>query len=201
MRAALILVAAYFLGSLPWSLWISNARGIDLRAAGSGNLGATNVYRALGPAWGLTVLALDLSKGAAAVGIARKFGVGLPAWLPVAALMTVVLGHVFTVFARFKGGKGVAAGLGGFLALAPLAGAAAAAVWVLLFAITRTVSVASLGAFLVLPVVTTLTQRARHDYPYLVALTVGMMLLVWIRHRDNLRRLFAGEERPLEIRK
>lgn len=201
MRAALILVAAYFLGSLPWSLWISNARGIDLRRTGSGNLGATNVYRALGPTWGLTVLALDLGKGAAAVAMARRLGADLPAWLPVAALLTVVLGHVFTVFAQFKGGKGVAAGLGGLLALAPLAGGIAAGVWVLFFALTRTVSVASLAAFLVLPVVTVFAQRARPDYPYLVALTVGLMFLVWFRHRDNLRRLMTGEEHRLEIKK
>ena len=201
MRAVLILISAYFLGSLPWSLWISRMRGVDLRATGSGNLGATNVYRALGPAWGLATLALDLGKGAAAVAVARYFGAGLPAWLPVAALLIVVLGHVFTLFAHFKGGKGVAAGLGGFLALAPLAGGIAALVWVILFAVTRTVSVASLAAFVALPVITFLTQRSRPDFPYLLGLTVSLMALVWIRHRDNLDRLRSGKERPLEIRK
>ena len=199
-REILLLAAAYFLGSLPFSLWISRARGVDLRATGSGNLGATNVYRALGPRWGLLVLGLDLGKGALAVALARWFGAGLPAWLPVASLLVVVAGHVFTVFAGFRGGKGVAAGLGGFLALVPLAGGIAVAAWVILFAATRIVSLASLAAFLALPVATALTQKGRPDYIFLLALTVAVGALVWIRHLENLKRLLTGREHRLKLR-
>jgi glycerol-3-phosphate acyltransferase PlsY len=201
MRTALLLAAAYFLGSLPWSLWAARARRVDLRAVGSGNLGATNVYRALGPAWGIAVLILDMAKGAAAVWLARRYGVtgGLadPAWLPAAALVTAVLGHVFTVFARFRGGKGVATGLGGFLALVPLAGFVAVGVWVGLFAVTRVVSLSSLAAFVALPVATWLTQAGRPDYAYVLALTALVAVLVWWRHRENIRRILAGQEHRL----
>ncbi len=200
LRIGLLLAAAYLLGSLPWSLWTARARGVDLRATGSGNLGATNVYRALGPRWGLVVLALDMAKGAAAVALTRRFAAGLPPFVPVLALLVAVLGHVFTVFAGFRGGKGVAAGLGGFLALAPAAGALALAVWALLFALSRTVSLASLVAFLALPFATWLTSRARADFPYLLGLTVLMGVLVWVRHRANLQRLLTGQERPLRLR-
>jgi acyl phosphate:glycerol-3-phosphate acyltransferase len=201
MRTALLLAAAYVLGSLPWSLWASRLRGVDLRAVGSGNLGATNVYRALGPAWGIGVLALDMLKGALAVWLARHFGgadgAAGPAWLPAAALVTAVLGHVFTVFAGFRGGKGVATGLGGFLALIPLAGFVAVGVWLALFGLTRMVSLASLAAFIALPVTTWLTQGARADYAYLMVLTALVALLVWWRHRDNIRRILAGQEHRL----
>jgi acyl phosphate:glycerol-3-phosphate acyltransferase len=205
MRTALLLAAAYILGSLPWSLWASRVRGVDLRAVGSGNLGATNVYRALGPAWGIGVLALDMLKGALAVWLARHFGstggVAGPAWLPAAALVTAVLGHVFTVFAGFRGGKGVATGLGGFLALIPLAGFVAVGVWLALFGVTRMVSVASLAAFVALPVTTWLTQGGRADYVYLMILTGLVALLVWWRHRDNIRRILAGQEHRLGVRR
>ncbi|HVP40255.1 MAG TPA: glycerol-3-phosphate 1-O-acyltransferase PlsY [Candidatus Saccharimonadales bacterium] len=201
MRAALLLVTAYFLGSLPWALWAARLRRVDLRAVGSGNLGATNVYRALGPAWGVGVLALDMGKGALAVALARGLGAGGPAWLPPAALVVAVLGHVFTVFAGFRGGKGVATGLGGFLALVPLAGGIAVGAWVVLFALTRMVSAASLAAFVALPVATWLTQGGRADYPYLVVLTVGVAVLVWWRHRGNICRILAGEEHRLGSRR
>jgi acyl phosphate:glycerol-3-phosphate acyltransferase len=200
-----MLAAAYALGSLPWSLWAARARNVDLRAVGSGNLGATNVYRALGPAWGIGVLVLDMAKGAAAVWLARRYGatggVAGPAWLPAAALVTAVLGHVFTVFAGFRGGKGVATGLGGFLALVPLAGFVAVGVWLALFAVTRIVSLASLAAFVALPVVTWLTQGGRPDYVYVLALTAVVALLVWWRHRDNIRRILSGREHRLGERK
>ena len=199
LRAAVLLVAAYFLGSLPWSLWVARWRGVNLRASGSGNLGATNVYRALGPAWGIAVLLLDLGKGALAVALARRFGVGLPPYLPVLALLAVVLGHIFTVFASFRGGKGVAAGLGGLLALAPGAGGLAVLVWVALFALTRIVSMASLAAFVALPLATFFTQRSRPDYPYLLGLTVALGALVWVRHRDNLRRILSGQEHRIKL--
>ncbi|MBI5836676.1 MAG: glycerol-3-phosphate 1-O-acyltransferase PlsY [Candidatus Eisenbacteria bacterium] len=194
MRAALLLLAAYLLGSLPWSLWASRLRGVDLRTVGSGNLGATNVYRALGPAWGIGVLALDMLKGAAAVALARSFSSQEPVWLPSAALVTAVLGHVFTVFAGFRGGKGVATGLGGFLALAPIPGFTAVGVWLALFAVSRIVSLASLAAFVALPVAEILTGSGRPDFAYVVGLTVLVAMLVWWRHRDNIRRILGGQE-------
>ncbi len=201
MRTALLLAAAYFLGSLPWSLWAARLKRVDLRAVGSGNLGATNVYRALGPAWGVAVLALDMLKGAAAVALARVLGAGEPVWLPSAALVVAVLGHVFTVFAAFRGGKGVAAGLGGFLVLAPLPGLVALAVWAASFAVWRLVSLSSLAAFVALPVAAVLTQGGRADFAYVVALTAAVAVLVWWRHRDNIRRILAGQEHRLGARR
>ena len=150
------LVIGFSLGSLPWSLWVGKAYGIDLRQQGSGNLGATNVYRVLGWKWGVGVLLLDIAKGTAAVVFARALvsapvagelataspGIAAGA-LPAAAGLLAVAGHMFTPFAGFRGGKGVATGLGIFIGLAPLTALCAFLVWAAALAFTGWVSVAS----------------------------------------------------------
>ena len=128
LRAAIVVVAGYLLGALPFSVWIARARGVDVRRVGSGNPGATNVLRAAGRGPGLLALACDVGKGVVAVLLARLLGPS-PAWWGWAAL-AAVCGHVFSVFLRFRGGKGVATAAGALGAVSPLALGAAMVVFV-----------------------------------------------------------------------
>jgi acyl phosphate:glycerol-3-phosphate acyltransferase len=188
-------VCGFLLGSIPSGLlWGRAWRGIDVRMHGSGNLGATNVYRVLGPAHGVAVLVLDVIKGGAAVLIARRMAGSEAA--AVAAGLSAVLGHMFSPWVRFRGGKGVATGLGIWLFLAPAASVAALAAWGILLAVTRRVSAASLGASAVLVPAVLLAAPARAR-TLLAALAVATALLVWIRHRTNIQRLLRGQEAPL----
>ncbi len=189
------LAAGFLLGSIPFGLlWGRLARGIDVRRHGSGNLGATNVYRVLGPVHGVAVLLLDVMKGGAAVLLAQ--------WLTgieeaaVASGLLAVLGHMFSPWVRFRGGKGVATGLGIWLFLAPAASLLALMVWGLLLALTRRVSAASLAASAALaPIVMLAPGRGARSL--LAALSIATAALVWIRHRGNIARLIRGEEPAL----
>jgi len=198
------LVPAYLLGALPWGLWVGRARGIDVRRHGSGNLGATNAYRLLGPRLGLLVLALDAAKGALAV-LWGRGGPGAAAfpggreWAAVACGAMAVVGHMLTVFAGLRGGRGVATTIGAFLALSPLGMGLGLLAFVVAFAITKRVSVGSLALALVFPPAVWWAAppeaRAR-----LAGLATVMALLIVIRHLPNIRRLFRGEEKPLDLR-
>jgi glycerol-3-phosphate acyltransferase PlsY len=195
----LIVLLGYLLGSLPWSLWAGRLRGIDLRDHGSGNLGATNVYRVLGWKPGLVVLILDMAKGAAAVALGRVLA---PAdaqnLLPALAGLAAVAGHMFTPFASFRGGKGVATGAGVFLGLAPLAGLFCLGLFVAVLLLGGWVSLASGLAALGLPLAVYLT---RDDlgvrYGSVLALAVVVSLLVIVRHRGNWVRLARGREQAI----
>ena len=143
MNQAIALVAAYLLGSIPFALIAGRLHGVDLRTQGSGNLGATNVFRTLGRTAGVTVMVLDIAKGAAAVLLAEAL-TNNP-W-PLAAGALAILGHVFPVWTRFKGGKGVAVGAGALIGLVPAASGIIVAIWLLTVLITRYVSVASIVA-------------------------------------------------------
>jgi len=198
VRALVALGAAFLLGSLPWALWIGRwARGVDVRAHGSGNLGATNVYRTLGPRLGWTVFALDLAKSALAVLAADAIGGDtLPGRHEVAraaGALCAVLGHVFTPFAGWKGGKGVAAALGAMVAVAPVASLTAFGVFVAGLVASRRISVGSILAAVALPVLLWAAPFARAGTP---AACVGTALaaLVLVRHVPNMRRLAAGTE-------
>lgn len=197
----LIAVAGYFLGSFPSGLIISRARGVDIRRHGSGNIGATNVLRVLGKKWGYLVFGLDALKGFAAVRIA--FAIAFAAntmTMPrevagIAGGFACILGHTFPVWLRFRGGKGVATSAGVLLGLMPLAVVSVFAVWIILFQLTRYVSVASIGAAVALPAfvllylrVNLLTGASLLPFSILIAGVV-----VW-RHRSNLKRLFQGKE-------
>lgn len=231
MRWILVVFGAFLLGSVPWGLWLGRMiRGVDVRRHGSGNLGATNVYRVLGPGLGIAVLLLDAGKGVAAVLLARALfpsalsadagldsvmgalgaagggAVGLAGSAPVAvdwpglvALAAVVAGHSFTPFARFRGGKGAATAGGAWGAVAPLPLAIALGTWVIIFAIRRIVSMATIVAAVALPIAAC-ALRARPWADPVVWLSVVTGALVVIRHRSNLSRLFAGSERPLDLR-
>lgn len=187
-----VLGAAYLLGSLPFSHWIALARGVDLRKVGSGNVGATNVARALGMRWGAVALGLDALKGAGAVWLAQSQG--LTGWEVLAAGFVAVLGHVFSFFLRFRGGKGVATSLGVFLALEPWPVLGAVLVFAATVKRTRYVSLGSLLGGLTL-LLTLLALRGPHAPVTRLALVAWVLLVV--RHRANIRRLLAGTESRL----
>ncbi len=173
------------------------AYGVDLRALGSGNAGGTNTLRVLGWRAGLPVMAVDVGKGALATALPALTQVAEPAWLPLLCAVLAVAGHVFPVFARFRGGKGVATGAGALIVLAPLAAFACAVVWGLVVAATRIVSIASVLAALTLPLaVLLLGERSPRG---LLALSVALSLFVVWTHRTNLRRLLRGEEKPITV--
>lgn len=194
------LLVAFFLGSLPTGLWAGRfARGIDIRDHGSGNLGATNVYRTLGPRWGIGVMLLDAGKGALAVAAARALDPSHPTAAGVLGMAGAFLGHMFTPLAGFRGGKGVATAAGSWAALLPLPFLAALLGWALVFAITRIVSLASIVAVVVLPVAVLVVGAGSPRAPWLW-LALATMVFVLVRHRSNLRRLRRGEERRLALR-
>jgi glycerol-3-phosphate acyltransferase PlsY len=196
MIALAAVLTAYLLGSLTWSLWVGKARGVDIRRHGSGNLGATNVYRVLGWKLGILVLLLDIGKGTAAVAVARALHPG--GVLPVVAALAAVVGHMLTPFSRFRGGKGVATGLGVFLGLAPVPAFLAFLVWGATLALCGWVSVASCVAASLLPVFLILFRDALGArYPGTLALGILVALLVLVRHRANWGRLARGAEQAI----
>jgi len=204
VRSLLALAAAFTLGALPWGLWIGFARGVDVRKHGSGNLGATNVYRTLGPALGWLVFGLDALKGAlavfAAAWIAGDAFPGGRAGAGLAGALCAVLGHVFTPFAGFKGGKGVATAAGAMLAVAPVACSLALACFVAGVALSQRISVGSIAAALSFPVFLWCAPFASAGRGGAV---VGSLvaLLVLIRHLPNIRRLLAGTEPTFAFRR
>ena len=197
MLHALVVALAYLLGSIPFGYLIVRAGGGgDVRETGSGGTGATNVTRRAGKGAGLLTLALDALKGAAAVFIARlvlteRFGVD---WWVSASAVAAVAGHVFPVWLNFRGGKGVATGLGVFAMLAPLALLCALPVFVLVVWATRYVSLGSIVATALMPLaVWALGARGAELMPVLTAASVGGALIIFM-HRANIGRLLRGEE-------
>jgi glycerol-3-phosphate acyltransferase PlsY len=185
----LLTVAAYLLGSVPFGLLVARQRGgVDLRRVGSGNIGATNVLRAVGKAAAAATLLGDVGKGALAVGLARLAGAGPGVVAAVAA--AAVLGHLFPIFARFRGGKGVATALGVVLAAMPAVGMSLLLIWLAAAAAWRYSSLAALLAAGVLPPLAWLLDGRRP----MVGLAALLALLVIWRHRENIRRLRAGTE-------
>ena len=179
----------YLIGAIPVGLLVARAAGGgDIRRQGSGNIGATNVLRTLGPAAGALTLIGDVVKGYAAVSLARALDAG-PAWAAAGAVLAIV-GNCWPVFLRFRGGKGMATAFGAFLALAPLATAPAALVWVIVTATFRYVSLASILACVGFPI-----GVAMLGYPWpTVAAAVAAGVIIIGRHHTNLSRLFNGTE-------
>jgi acyl phosphate:glycerol-3-phosphate acyltransferase len=191
MTAAILLcVAAYVAGSIPFGVLVARAKGVDLRQVGSGNIGATNVARALGKRWAIAVLAADAAKGFVPVWVGRRLG--LPAGPVAAAGLAAIVGHMFTVFLRGRGGKGVATSLGVALALSPVAALIGFGVYIVVFAATR---LSSLGSLLgVWTFSLSFVLRQRPPWPLWV-LALGGAGLVTLRHRQNIGRLVRGEEK------
>jgi glycerol-3-phosphate acyltransferase PlsY len=191
-----ILAIAYLLGSIPFGyILVRLFRKEDIRATGSGNIGATNVVRSGAKGLGILTLLLDLLKGFAAVKIAAHFAPGAPGFpsdLAVAAGIAAVLGHIFPIWLRFKGGKGVATGLGVDLALAPLAALCSLGIFIVVLAITRYVSLASILAAFMLPVFCLVLMPDRS--PVFVGGMIFLALLVITKHHANIARLMQGKE-------
>lgn len=199
------LAIAYLLGSLPWSVWIGKVFfGVDVRQHGSGNAGATNTFRVLGRKAGIMVLALDVAKGTAAVELGSLLPLcscieagSLSDDLRPVAGAAAILGHVYSAFLRFKGGKGVATALGVMLSLAPWATLASAGVFGLTWLLTGYISLGSLSAATTFPLF--------HAFLYKVApvtqwVLVGCTaLFIFYTHRSNIRRLLEGKENKMPL--
>ncbi len=197
----LTLVAAYLVGSIPTGYLVARAKGVDLRAHGSGNIGATNAFRVLGKGPGIFVLLMDAFKGAAAViWVPLLTASWVPGnagtYLPLVAGVGAILGHNYTCWLRFKGGKGVATSAGVMGALLPWALVIALSTWFLVLLISRYMSIASIIAAVALPIGTYFTTSNRALWA-LAAVLGGMA--IW-RHRGNIQRLRAGTEPRFEFR-
>jgi glycerol-3-phosphate acyltransferase PlsY len=186
-----VLLGAYLLGAVPFSYLVARSKGVDVRRVGSGNVGATNVMRSVSLASGLLAFFLDAGKGALAVLLARLVEPAGP--LPALAGVMAVLGHMYPIWLRFRGGKGVATGAGAFLPLAPWATAGALAVFGLALAITRYVSLASIVGTAALAVLAFLGGAA----PVVSRAAAGLAVLITWKHRSNLQRIARGTENRL----
>ncbi|MDQ6653952.1 MAG: glycerol-3-phosphate 1-O-acyltransferase PlsY [Acidobacteriota bacterium] len=223
MPPATVIVVAYLVGSIPFGYLIVRAKqGGDVRKTGSGGTGATNVSRRAGKGAGVITLILDALKGVAAVVIAKLF-LGAPVylergyidaqerilvghagpplgnafWWVAAAAMAVIVGHIFPVWLRFRGGKGVATGVGVFIVLAPIAVALAGLIFVLIVAVTRYVSLGSIVAAATIPLFIVLQSNFIQpvvDLPPLVTAAIAGAALIIFAHRENIRRLIQGTE-------
>jgi len=184
--------AAYLLGSIPFGLVVGRlVRGVDVRREGSGNIGATNVARSLGVWAGILTLALDLGKGTAAVWLGRCIS-GSEVW-PAATGLASLVGHIYPLYLRFRGGKGVATGCGVFLALTPVATLGAAAIFAVVVLATRRVSTGSILASASLPLILLEAKAA----PILVTASLFSSALIVFRHSENIRRILSGTEPSL----
>ena len=194
----LIPLIAYFLGSIPFGyLIVKLTHGADVRSSGSGNIGATNVGRVAGKAAGILTLALDAAKGYIAVWLAARMAHGNIRWMMAAAL-AVVLGHMFSCWLDFRGGKGVATGMGVFLPISWEAVAAGFAVWLVVVAFWRYASLGSIAAAAALPILLYVLYAPGHAPPFAVSLvSTFISILVILKHRENIVRLIAGTERRL----
>ncbi len=204
----LTIVGAYLIGAIPFGYLVGRWRGVDIFAHGSGNIGATNVGRVLGRPFGILVFLLDFAKGAVPTSVARF--VSLPAveetkaWLgtdglPVLAGLAAFLGHLYPIYLRFRGGKGVATGAGVVAVLLPLPALGALVTWVVLVAATRYVSLASIGAVLAICVLRLWMTPAPFspDNRILTWFCFVAAALVIFRHRANIGRLLDGTENRL----
>ena len=203
LPALLTIAAAFLLGSVPTGYLVARAKGIDIRRHGSGNIGATNVLRTLGKPLGIFVFVVDALKGFTAVWLPHFLAAApLPEWLPMAAAVAAILGHNYTPWLGFKGGKGIATSAGVLLALMPWAVLAIAAVWFVVFSTTRYVSLASMSAAAALPVAVALLWHfgvGGHLSLLIFALLISA-LAIW-RHRSNIQRLRDGTEPRIERQK
>ncbi|MDE0569680.1 MAG: glycerol-3-phosphate 1-O-acyltransferase PlsY [Verrucomicrobiales bacterium] len=210
LTCAIAVLAAYIAGSLPFGFWISKCLGVDIRNQGSGNIGATNVLRTLGRKVGITVLILDISKGFLPVLIgSRIIFKQLPdsmrnredivGTIYVLLAIGTILGHNYTFWLGFKGGKGIATSAGAIMSFLPEVLMGSTLVWILIFFLSRYVAIASIAAAFSIPI---LTASLDHNYlfpdlnsswPVISFGIIAAIMAVW-RHRSNIQRLIKGEE-------
>lgn len=193
LRPALVIIIAYLIGSIPFGYLVVRHRvGDDIRETGSGGTGATNVSRRAGKAAGVFTLVLDALKGSVAVLLARVLATDGPNadWIVAAAAIATIVGHIFPVWLGFRGGKGVATGVGVFLILAPIALLCAGVLFVAIVFFTRYVSLGSITAAATIPLFVWLLSTTQ---PLLIAAIVGALLIIFA-HRGNIGRLARGTE-------
>jgi glycerol-3-phosphate acyltransferase PlsY len=192
------LAIGYVIGATPFGYLAGRMRGLDIRQHGSGNIGATNALRVLGKPIGLTVFALDFLKGLVAVLICKALpltsGFGGPDLAGVAAAIGVILGHNFTFWLGFKGGKGIATSGGVLVALVPVTALVGIATWVTFFFASRYVSLASLAAAVSLPLSTGTALAIGRGSPVMFAFTLLACVMAFVRHKTNIQRLLNGTE-------
>jgi acyl phosphate:glycerol-3-phosphate acyltransferase len=190
----LLVLAAYLLGALPTSYIAGRRHNLDLRQHGSGNLGATNAFRVLGWRTAAPVMIIDIMKGWIPAALFPRLDPAAGVEWALVFGAAAIVGHVFSVFVQFRGGKGVATGAGVFMALAPWAVLMTFLVWGIILVLTRIVSAASLAAAVVLPFAVFATNAPRS----VLWVSVALAAFVIYAHRSNIRRLLRGEERRFE---
>jgi len=202
-----IFLVSYLFGAIPWGFIIGKAKGIDIREHGSKNIGSTNVTRTLGKKWGMLCFLLDFIKGFLpsfiAIFILPKY-LGLSSnYIDICVILAVVgsfIGHIFPIYLKFKGGKGVATGAGALLALTPLAVVIGLACWGIIFKVSRYVSVASILAAVIVAVMTSILSIS-NVYPVSTTLQIFVAIIgviVIIKHKSNIVRLLNGTENRFE---
>jgi glycerol-3-phosphate acyltransferase PlsY len=194
MMMPVAIVTGYLIGSIPFALILSKRWGVDLRRTGSGNLGAANVMRASGITPGVLVAALDVAKGAASVWLAERLSVSAAA--PAAAGLAAIIGHIYPVWLRFRGGKGVATACGVFLVVTPMAMTLAIAIFTTVVWLTKYISLGSTLATLALP---PLAYALGSSWSAVLGALASAAIIVF-RHRSNLARIRTGTERRIGAR-
>jgi glycerol-3-phosphate acyltransferase PlsY len=200
MILILLFIGSFFLGSIPFGLLIGRARGVDIRNEGSGNIGATNVWRILGPGWGTVSFLLDVAKGAIAALVCGWLHPGA-FWIfstgdaAVAGGVLAVAGHMLSPFVGFKGGKGIATGLGALLGTAPLVGLSGFAVFIGAMLMCRIVSLSSLIAVIAIMAFAFYFRQS----PFFLVTFGTIGLYVYYKHIPNIKRLLKGEEPTFKI--
>ena len=190
------LFAGYLIGSIPIGLWVGKYLvGVDVRAGGSGKIGATNAFRRLGPRWSVLVFTADVAKGLFPVLIVRA-AFDSPTAEVIAALATLI-GHIYPLYANFRGGRAAATGFGALLIMSPLAAVFAISVGIIVLGITRIMSISVLLGMTVAAVMHGMSVTQTSDADAYLGFTVGAWLIVGLAHRDNIARLLSGRERVL----
>lgn len=202
----LTVLIAYLLGSIPTGFLVAKARGVDIRTVGSGNIGATNVFRILGKAAGVFVLVVDAAKGWLAVFVVAKLvsgwfypeaGSSALEWFRLCAGIAAILGHNYTCWLHFKGGKGIATSAGVLVALVPKPLLVVLAIWIIIFALSRYVSLASIVAALSLP----FAAWAFGETRTIILVTAALAALAIYKHKANIQRLINGTENRIGAKK
>ncbi|WP_413627326.1 glycerol-3-phosphate 1-O-acyltransferase PlsY [Fructilactobacillus vespulae] len=193
IKIVILLIIAYFLGSIPNGVWVGKKFfNVDIRKHGSKNIGATNTYRVLGPVAGTIVMVLDISKGFVATWLPIQFGIS--SWYPLIFGVAAILGHTYSIFDHFKGGKAVAASAGMLLAYNPTFFLIAAVAFVSCIFITSTVSLGSIGGFLI----TLLSSYFFHDIALMV-LAFCLTCFTIYRHRNNIKKIIQRKENIVDF--
>jgi glycerol-3-phosphate acyltransferase PlsY len=189
---------AYLLGSVPFGLLAGfTAKHLDIREHGSKNIGATNVFRVVGKKWGIAVLLLDAAKGYGACVLPVFFGHALTVPFQLLLGVSAILGHSFPVWLKFKGGKGVATSLGVFLAIAWIPTLITFGLWGIIFTLTRIISLSSLAAAVIFPLMIVVCYIGTPDLQFLLPISLVLAAFIFYTHRANIQRLRQGTEKKL----